>query len=182
MELPHAVLTGIQLDKTPPNGTIQINNGETYTSSTDVVITVAAADEISGISQIRFSNDNTWAQSTWQPYTGNVNWQLTGGDGIKTVYCQIENNAGLIAAVNSSITLAPAQPNASPFTPNQTPQTNPTFPNSTSSSTSSATPSPAPTTSPSIVPEFALPMFLMLLALLTGLFVLRHKTALRAAF
>ena len=69
MELPHVTLTGIQLQTTPPAGSMQINGGATSTSSSTVTLTVSATDSVSGISQIRFSNDGTWDQVTWEPYT-----------------------------------------------------------------------------------------------------------------
>jgi hypothetical protein len=180
MELPHVTLTEIKLDKTPPQGSIQINNNATYTSSTDVTLTVSATDPISGISQIRFSNDNTWNQSTWQPYTSTYNWQLTSGDGLKTVYCQIEDNAGLITNLNSSITLSTFQPvlsQSSTTTPNPTSNPNPSAtstPSASPSTTPSASPSHEPSATPT-VPELSIPTVLALLALLTILLAVNYK-------
>ena len=103
MELPHATLTGIQVQTSPPNGSLQIDGGAMTISANTATLTINASDSLSGISQIRFSNDGTWNQSSWQPYTSSVNWQLTSGDGVKTVYCQVIDNTGLTATFNSSI-------------------------------------------------------------------------------
>jgi subtilase family serine protease len=179
MELPHVTLTGIKLDKTPPQGSIQINNGAAYTFSTDVTLTLSATDQVSGISQIRFSNGNTWNQATWQPYISTYSWQLTSGDGVKTVYCQIEDNAGLITTLNCSIILSTIQPTLSQLpTPNPT-----TSSTSSATSTSSASPSATPSTPPShehsatppATPELSIPIVLASLALLTVLFAAYHK-------
>ena len=165
MELSHVILTGIQLEKTAPGGTIQINNGATSTSSSNVTLTVNATDSISGVSQIRFSNDGIWDQIAWEQYTSIKTWQLTSGDGAKTVYCQIEDNAGLIANLSSSIVLS---------TPQLSPSSSPSAtisPSSTQSPSSTPTPSPAPSESSSpepsaipAVPELSIQMILVLLA------------------
>jgi hypothetical protein len=170
MELPHVTLTGIELEKTAPEGSIQINNGATYTSSSAVNLTVSATDSLSGISQIRFSNDGSWDQASWEPYTSTKTWQLTSGDGLKTVYCQIEDNAGLIANLSSSIILSTPQPSPSPS------------PSATSSPSSTPTPSPAPSNSPSPepsatpeVPELSVQMILVLLAVSTLSLAVAYK-------
>jgi hypothetical protein len=171
MELPHVTLTGIELEKTAPEGSIQINNGATYTSSSAVNLTVSATDSLSGISQIRFSNDGSWDQASWEPYTSTKTWQLTSGDGLKTVYCQIEDNAGLIANLSSSIILSTPQPSPSPS------------PSATSSPSSTPTPSPAPSNSPSpepsatpAVPELSVQMILVLLATATISLAVAYKS------
>jgi cell division septation protein DedD len=166
MQLPHMTLTEIELDKTAPQGSIQINNGAAYTSSSAVNLTVSATDSLSGISQIRFSNDGIWDQIAWEPYTSTKNWQLTNGDGAKTVYCQIEDNAGLIVNLSSSIVLS---------TPQSSPSSSPSAtssPSSTQSPSSTPTSSPAPSESPSpepsatpAVPELSIQMILVLLAI-----------------
>ena len=95
-ELPHKILTGIKLDKTAPTGSITINNGDAYTTSTSVTLTLTASDATSGVYQMRFSNDGiTWTD--WEDYTTSKSWTLTPGDGTKTVYYQIKDNAGLIS-------------------------------------------------------------------------------------
>jgi len=90
----HNVLTGIKLDKTAPLGSIQINNGDACTTSLSVTLNLSATDDISGIAQMHFSNDNT----TWsplEPYSTSKAWNLTSMDGPKTVYVIYVNNAGL---------------------------------------------------------------------------------------
>lgn len=56
---------------------------------------------------MRFSNDgNNW--SAWVTYTPDYNWQLSPGDGIKTVYSQIStgsNGSGTVYSANDQIEL-----------------------------------------------------------------------------
>jgi hypothetical protein len=165
IELQPETLTGIKLEKTAPVGSMQINSGTTSTSSTDVTLTVSA-DSLSGVSQIRFSNDGVWDQVAWEQYTNITNWKLTSDDGTKTVYCQIKDNAVLIANLSSSIIL-----NTSQSSPNASPSAT-TSPSSTQTPSASPTPSPAPSESPSpepsatpAVPELNIQMILVLLAI-----------------
>ena len=146
------------------------------TFSSNVTLTVSATDSLSGVSQIRFSNDDLWDQASWEPYTNTKTWQLTSGDGLKTVYCQIKDNAGLITTLNSSITLSTPQPSPSP-SPSAT-----SSPSSTQSPSSTPTPSPAPSESPSpepsatpAVPELSIQMILVLLATATISLAVAYK-------
>ncbi len=82
-------------DITAPTGTIIINNGAQYTDSTTVTLNLSAQDNPggSGLSQMKFSNDNTnW--STPELYATTKTWNLTSGDGQKTVYVQFSDQAG----------------------------------------------------------------------------------------
>jgi hypothetical protein len=182
MELPHILLSGIELDKTPPQGSIQINNGETSTSSSTINLTVNANDSVSGISQMRFSNDGIWDHTTWEPYTNTINWQLTDGDGAKTVYCQIQDNAGLITTLSNSIILDTTQTMSS--LSSLTTSNPSTTPSPTSTLGPSATPSPSSAPSKSLspelpeatqVPESSIQIILVLLVLSTILFAAYAK-------
>jgi hypothetical protein len=134
VELSHIILTEIKLDKTMPQALLQINGGSESTTSNVVTLTLTATDSTSGVNQIRFSNDNTWNQATWEPFTSSKSWQLTSGNGEKTVYYELQDKAGLSTTGTASITL-------------NIPQVSPT---QTLTPTSTAKPStnPSPTTTP----------------------------------
>jgi PKD repeat protein len=90
----------IIVDATPPEGSIQINNEETYTKSTSVTLSLTSTDATSGVYQVRFSNDgSTW--SSWESPSATKDWSLISGDGAKTVYYQIKDNAGLVSITYS---------------------------------------------------------------------------------
>jgi C1A family cysteine protease len=108
-ELPHKLLTQIKLDKSPPEGLLKINNGADYTGSSAVALSLTATDT-SGILQVRFSNDGVWDTAQWQPFATSQSWVLSSGDGLKTVFCQIMDNAGLTSTVSGSITLDTEKP------------------------------------------------------------------------
>ena len=100
-ETPHKILTGIKLDKTPPEGYVLINGNATYTNSTSVTLTLNANDTTSAVYQVRLSNDGSWDTEPWESLQSNKTWTLTSSDGIKTVYYQIKDNAGLVSATYS---------------------------------------------------------------------------------
>jgi len=100
-ETPHKVLTNITLDKTAPIGSIQINNDQTYTTSTEVTLTLSFTDATSGVYRVRYSNDGIWDTEVWEPPTATKSWTLTSGDGTKTVYYQIKDNAELASSTYS---------------------------------------------------------------------------------
>ena len=83
----------IILDTTPPSGSISIDSGATYASSTPVTLALSATDSGSGVVEMRFSNDgSSW--SSWESYTASKSWTLTSGDGAKTVYVESRDAAG----------------------------------------------------------------------------------------
>ena len=94
----HHFLTQIKLDKTVPTGTLQINNGATYTNTPSVSLALSVSDT-DGL--MRFSNDNTiWGN--WQVYSSTAALTLQGTDGTKLIFVQFKDNAGLISASASA--------------------------------------------------------------------------------
>jgi hypothetical protein len=174
MELPHVTLTGIQVDKTPPTGSITTSNN--IVNSATVTLSLYATDNVSRVAQMRFSNDNTtW--SNWESYSTSKTWTLQDGDGQKTVTVQYMDNAGLISSYNCTIILSNPQssPNASPSattspSSTQTPSASPT-PSATPSESQSSEPSATPA-----VPELSIQMILVLLATATISLAVAYKS------
>ncbi|WP_429840782.1 Ig-like domain-containing protein [Brevibacillus sp. FIR094] len=96
------------LDKTPPTGTLAINNGATHTNSQDVILQIDATD-ISSKVKVKLSNDNiSW--SAPENVATSKAWKLTNGDGQKTVYVQLIDEAGNTHDLQSTITLDTVAP------------------------------------------------------------------------
>jgi len=95
-----------------PAGSILINGGATYATSTLVALTLSASG--SGVDAMRFSNNgSTW--STWEPYSSSKSWTLPSGDGSKTVYFQYRDQTGYVSpSYSDSIILDTAAPTGSP--------------------------------------------------------------------
>ena len=190
-ELPHRMLTQIKLDKTAPTGSILINDGASSTNSTSVTLSLTAADVTSGVYQVRFSNDGVWDTETWELPSASRAWTLTSGDGAKTVYYQIVDDAGLISTSSDTITLNSSPSNSgtsdtsasssssSGTTPS--PASSPS-PSPSPSPTSTPTPSPQPTESPLSPPPEGTPFFIYAIAVAvtfaaigTAMFMLKKR-------
>ena len=103
----------IKLDKTAPTGSVQINGGATYATSSNVTLTLNATDATSGVAQVRFSNDAVWDTETWEAHVTSRAWTLLSGDGAKTVYSQIRDTAGLSSTTSATIILDTQPPTGS---------------------------------------------------------------------
>jgi WD40 repeat protein len=101
-----ATTVRVNIDKTPPTGSLTINDGAATTSSTRVTLKIQANDPLSGVAEMRFSNDGrTW--SDWEGFQSTRSWDLTrfGGsssDGLKTVYAQVRDRAGNVSQTFSA--------------------------------------------------------------------------------
>lgn len=110
VEIPGAGVT-FTFDNQPPiNLSIVINNGAKTTRTQTVILTLGAFDQVSGVTQMSFSNDNiSW--SAWEPFITNKTHNLSSGDGLKTVYFRVKDNASNIAnPVSDTITLDTSPP------------------------------------------------------------------------
>ena len=63
------------------------------------------SDTTSGVYQVRYSNDGVWDTEPWETPSATKAWTLTSGAGLKTVYYQIKDNAGLTTIYSDDITL-----------------------------------------------------------------------------
>ena len=84
--------TSITIDSTAPAGSISIAGGAANTPTTAVTLAVPASDALSGVTQIRLSNNGQFW--TTRPYAATQSWDLTAGDGTKTVYAMWKDAAG----------------------------------------------------------------------------------------
>ncbi len=105
IELTHKTLSSIKLDKTTPSGSMKVNSGAEFTTSSRVTLTISGLDSLSGVEKMRFSNDASWNNQAWEPYMNSKIWSLTSGDGVKNVYCQIMDYTGNTASFEASIVL-----------------------------------------------------------------------------
>ena len=106
----------VDIDKTPPNGSVLIEGGAKEAFSTAVNLTLSVTDAPSGPTtpppsgyiwgvpsgpaDMRFSNDGFF-WSPWEPVASNKSWTLETGAGNKTVYVQARDNAGLVSEIFS---------------------------------------------------------------------------------
>ncbi|MCP4135892.1 MAG: hypothetical protein GY754_33295 [bacterium] len=75
-----------------------INNGSHHTFNRAVSLTL----DVSGADKMRFSN-NSGQWPGWEVYTPVKNWELSSGNGSKTIFAQFSDQAGNIISLNGSI-------------------------------------------------------------------------------
>ncbi len=86
---------GIDKDSTSPTGSISINSGATYATSTSVTLNLSASDPYpgTGVTQMRFRNSgSSW--SSWQDYASTKSWTLPTTNGTRVVYVQYRDGSG----------------------------------------------------------------------------------------
>ena len=102
----------ILTDIAPPSGSVLINNGDGYTRSTNVMLTIAATDNSGTVTSMRFSNTNNANWSAWIPYATNLSWILSqGADGLRSVYGQFIDPSGNISVTAFDTITLYTQPN-----------------------------------------------------------------------
>jgi parallel beta-helix repeat protein len=96
----------LKLDTEPPTGSLTINDGADSTYSPTVTLRITANDPLSGVAEMRFSNDGrTW--SDWEGFQSTRSWDLTrfggsGSFGLKTVYAQLRDRVGNVSQIFSA--------------------------------------------------------------------------------
>jgi hypothetical protein len=100
------VFDSIILDTLPPFSlSIMINDGSHETNSTLVTIALQAIDNTSGVSRISFSDDGvSW--NDWKNFKELIYFDLSPGNGEKTIYVKISDKAGnIVGPISDKIIL-----------------------------------------------------------------------------
>jgi len=89
----------INVDLSPPSCSVVINNGEEFTDSSLVTVSVSAFDYCSGPSAMSISLDGqSWG--LWVPYADSFDIYLLPGDGERFVYVQVVDAAGFVSSIS----------------------------------------------------------------------------------
>ncbi|HPO12340.1 MAG TPA: Ig-like domain-containing protein, partial [Candidatus Hydrogenedentes bacterium] len=85
-------------DTLPPTGSVVINDDAEYTNTLAVTLTLSGEDGTgSGVADMQFSNDNIiWSE--WEPYASIKALSLPAGDGPKSVYVAVRDEAGNVSS------------------------------------------------------------------------------------
>jgi regulator of replication initiation timing len=97
-----------KLDKTLPTGTLNVEpyktkDGIDYTRNQLVSISLTGNDNLSNVAQMRFANSaEALTSASWEGFSATKsNFALSNGNGLKTVYYEVKDNAGNISEVYS---------------------------------------------------------------------------------
>lgn len=128
VETPASGVT-VEIDGTPPAGSVSINSGSLYTTNRNVTLTLSATDTgptrtcpgtypiMCNVAEMQFSINGT-AWNDWEPATTTKAWQFASGDGEKTIYARYKDQAGNISIpYSATITLDTVPPASSITTP-----------------------------------------------------------------
>ncbi|MEN6582140.1 MAG: hypothetical protein ABFD54_06785 [Armatimonadota bacterium] len=88
----------IVVDYDSPTGSISINSGAIYTASQEVSLSLAATDNGTGVTQMKFQNYG-YAWSEWEAYSTAKTWTLPSGSGVKQVCVQFMDGTGSTSTV-----------------------------------------------------------------------------------
>jgi hypothetical protein len=91
-----------------PTGTILINGGAARTTNPTVSLSLTASDGWgTGVASMQFNNDDCVFWSDWEPFWTSKSWDLSAGNGFKTVYVRYRDAAGNVSTdtVGDSIQL-----------------------------------------------------------------------------
>jgi hypothetical protein len=81
-------------DNTAPTGSVLINNNDPTTTTPNVALTLEANDAVTGVGQMKISNDSDFSDDEWEPYKTTKSWTLSGsGSGERTVYVKYRDRA-----------------------------------------------------------------------------------------
>jgi len=98
-------MTFTTTDTTPPDCSVSVNNGDSYTSSATVTLSLSATDNVgitgyfvSTNSFIPSVSDSKWISITSSTnFTDSISYTLSEGDGNKTVYVWYKDDAGNVS-------------------------------------------------------------------------------------
>jgi len=82
------------LDRAAPTGSVSINADDPYATSPNSMLTVTATDTTTSVTDMKISEDNTFAGVSWESYATSKAFTLSSGDGAKTVYVKFMDAIG----------------------------------------------------------------------------------------
>jgi hypothetical protein len=101
--------TAFVVDRTPPTGSLLLNNGEAFTNGTSVTVSSTVSDSL-GVTEMRFSTDDKSSWGAWLPFAATSALTLPTGDGLKVVWAQYRDSIGNVFESSDDITLDATPP------------------------------------------------------------------------
>ena len=101
------------VDRTEPTGSIVVGDGGEAVHDNDVTLTLDADDATSGVAYVRVSNTASFTGAEPMAPVATLDWTLAGGDGEKTVYYEVVDEAGLSTVLTAVVVLDTVPPTGS---------------------------------------------------------------------
>jgi hypothetical protein len=80
-------------DPSPPTLRVLLDAGAVATNDSTVSVTLDAADDLSGVSEMAFSADGA-TYGPWQAFDPTTTWTFPAGDGAKSLWAKVRNGVG----------------------------------------------------------------------------------------
>ena len=90
----------VNVDTTPPTGSVTINGDEPFTTTVTVELSLLASDSY-GISKMKVGNSPGLGDAEWTDHYQDLDWTLLPGEGPKTVYAAFMDRNGLVSSIVS---------------------------------------------------------------------------------
>ncbi|MCK5415394.1 MAG: hypothetical protein KAJ35_08430 [Thermoplasmata archaeon] len=99
----------IILDTTPPTGSFLVEGGAEFVTSSTVNLAIQFQDAF-GLEGIRVSNQPSFGDAVWLPFSTGLVWELGDEEGEWVVHLQVRDNAGNVASATSTTKLDLSNP------------------------------------------------------------------------
>ncbi|NQU43117.1 hypothetical protein HQ520_07515 [bacterium] len=86
----------LHIDMTPPTGSVSINSDAAFASDSTVTLGLTYSDTVTAVQNMRFRNESD-AWSDWETVAATKAWNLTSGEGARTVSVEFEDLAGNVS-------------------------------------------------------------------------------------
>ncbi|MBM3287963.1 MAG: hypothetical protein FJY88_11530 [Candidatus Eisenbacteria bacterium] len=101
---------GTNADSPPVLSTLVIAGGSPYTLSRTVTLAVSASDD-KGVSEILIAENPSFTGAAWRGYAAQIQFELSSGDGSKTVHAKVRDTGGNESSkLSGTIVLAESAP------------------------------------------------------------------------
>lgn len=81
-------------DTDAPLGSFEINSGSKSTGSKNVSLSISGSDSTSSVSEMIISENSDFSGASWENFSTSKDYELSQGDGEKTIYMKLKDQAG----------------------------------------------------------------------------------------
>ena len=100
----------ILLDTTPPEVELTVAGGNQFISELLASVQLVATDATSGVAKMRMSNTGYFTDVAWKEFSEESDWLFPEGEGMKTLFVQVMDRAGLITTLDTTVIMDTTAP------------------------------------------------------------------------
>ena len=104
------VTDDILLDTTPPDAELTVADGNQFIRELLAGIQLVATDATSGVAKMRMSNTGYFTDVAWKEYDEGSDWLFPEGEGMKSLFVQVMDGAGLITSLDTTVIMDTTTP------------------------------------------------------------------------